>query len=269
MFLQAEKAELPRILDYYKKDLRNCLYGYIDIKKYGIEDPNLNLYYSEKDGALNAVATEYYGGIQLYSFENRGDLESILSFLREKESPSINGSRELLEQIYPCLKAEYELAVGFVSRMGNGCLETEEPEEVEEAGEEDYLEIARLICSDRELGGLSDPGKLSRQFLKRSRERFGRHFIIRQDGEIVCHAATYAEADNLAVISGVITREDCRSRGLDGKTVGKLCRVLLTEGKTPHLFFYRENAGRLCRKLGFDAGTGWGRLLRREGEAGA
>ena len=33
MFLQAEKAELPRILDYYKKDLRNCLYGYIDIKK--------------------------------------------------------------------------------------------------------------------------------------------------------------------------------------------------------------------------------------------
>ena len=80
MFLQAEKAELPRILDYYKKDLRNCLYGYIDIKKYGIEDPNLNLYYSEKDGALNAVATEYYGGIQLYSFENRGDLESIFIF---------------------------------------------------------------------------------------------------------------------------------------------------------------------------------------------
>lgn len=149
MFLQAEKAELPRILDSYKKDLRNCLYGYIDIKKYGIEDPNLNLYYSEKDGALNAVATEYYGGIQLYSFENRGDLESILSFLREK------------------------------------------------------------------------------------------------------------------------TREDCRSRGLAGKTVGKLCRVLLAEGKTPHLFYYRENAGRLYRKLGFDAGTGWGRLLRREGEAGA
>lgn len=202
MFLQAEKAELPRLLDYYKKDLRNCLYGYIDIKKYGIEDPNLNLYYSEKDGALNAVATEYYGGIQLYSFENRGDLENILSFLREKEGPSINGSRELLEQIYPCLKAEYELAVGFVSRMGNGCLETEEPEEVEEAGEEDYLEIARLICSDRELGGLSDPGKLSRQFLMRSRERFGRHFIIRQDGEIVCHAATYAEADNLAALAG-------------------------------------------------------------------
>ena len=213
MFLQAEKAELPRILDYYKKDLRNCLYGYIDIKKYGIEDPNLNLYYSEKDGALNAVATEYYGGIQLYSFENRGDLESILSFLREKESPSINGSRELLEQIYPCLKAEYELAVGFVSRMGNGCLETEEPEEVEEAGEEDYLEIARLICSDRELGGLSDPGKLSRQFLKRSRERFGRHFIIRQDGEIVCHAATYAEADNLALTPVRAGEGSCAEKG--------------------------------------------------------
>lgn len=140
-------------------------------------------------------------------------MESILSFLREKESPSINGSRELLEQIYPCLKAEYELAVGFVSRMGNGCLETEEPEEVEEAGEEDYLEIARLIYSDRELGGLSDPGKLSRQFLKRSRERFGRHFIIRQDGEIVCHAATYAEADNLALTPVRAGEGSCAEKG--------------------------------------------------------
>lgn len=268
MFLPAEKKELPRILDYYKRDLRNCLYGYIDIRKYGIEDPNLNLYYSEKGGLLDAVATEYFGGIQLYSFENKEDLKGILSFLRKKESPVINGSQELLEQIYPCLKEDYELTSGFVSRM-NRCLDMGAAEEVEEAGEEDYMEIARLICSDRELSGTSDPDRLSRQFRKRSREGFGRHFVIRKNGEIVCHAATYAEADNLAVISGVITREDCRSRGLAGKTVGKLCRVLLTEGKTPHLFYYRENAGRLYRKLGFDAGTGWARLLRREGEAGA
>lgn len=265
MFRQAERTELPRILDYYKKDLRNCLYGYIDVQKYGIDDPNLSLYFDENGDGIHTVITEYCGGLQLYSFDNRGDLNNILSFLKEKNSPMLNGEQRLLRQIYPFLKGSYTLETGIVLQMKQ-CRMERVAEEVEMAREEDYMEIARLICSDRELGGFWSSSQLCRQLLKRSREKFGRNFIIRRNGKIVCHAATYAEADRLAVIGGVITKKGYRRQGLAEQTVGELCRQLLAEGKIPHLFCYKENAGRIYRKLGFDSGSGWGRLLRMEEE---
>ena len=41
MYKLAESADVNRLLKYFEKDLKNCLYSYIDLKKFGIENPNL------------------------------------------------------------------------------------------------------------------------------------------------------------------------------------------------------------------------------------
>ena len=49
MYRLAEKEDASRILIYLEQDLKNCLYSYIDLKKFGIENPNLTVYFDESD----------------------------------------------------------------------------------------------------------------------------------------------------------------------------------------------------------------------------
>ena len=88
--------------------------------------------------------------------------------------------------------------------------------------------------------------------------------VLKRDGEIIHHAATYAELDNLAVISGVITREDFRGKGVGTLAVRKLCHDLLEEGKKPCLFYYTKQAEMFYKKIGFEEGTGWAKLVLRK-----
>ena len=153
---------------------------------------------------------------------------------------------------------------GYVTEMLS-MPECEISGEVRQAEREEYDEIARLICSDEGVGGHYVPEELKEQLLTRLDEEFGRNYILKRDGEIIHHAATYAELDNLAVISGVITREDWRGKGVGTLAVRKLCHDLLKEGKKPCLFYYTKQAEGFYRKIGFEEGTGWAKLVLRKG----
>ena len=136
---------------------------------------------------------------------------------------------------------------------------------VEKAGEAELPEIAALICTDEGVGGTYTPEGLAAQLLERQRDGFGRNYFIRQNGRIVCHAGTYAEVDDLAVVSGVITAEDSRGQNLADRVVSKLNKELLAEGKHPCLFYYTKSAARLYAKTGYAAGSGWAKLIRKQG----
>lgn len=50
MYKKAQQKDVSRLLEYLEQDLKNCLYSYIDLKKFGIENPNLTVYFDETDG---------------------------------------------------------------------------------------------------------------------------------------------------------------------------------------------------------------------------
>ena len=129
---------------------------------------------------------------------------------------------------------------------------------------EDYDEISKLICVDGGVGGHYAPEELKEQLLTRLSEGMGRNYVLKKEGEIIHHAATYAELDNLAVISGVITREDYRGKGIGTLAIRKLCHDLLSEGKKPCLFYYTKQAEGFYKKIGFEEGTGWAKLVLRK-----
>ena len=313
MYTKVTQKELAEVLDYYRQDRKNCLYSYIDLKKYGLGNPHLSVYIDrglvtdqgyadtlqaetmhdilkEADtsqagaadsaltaGALRCVLLQYYTGINVFSYKNNLDVPATVAFLPEKQPTMINGPLETLEKLYPYFRETYDFEAGYVTELlekpkDESMSETDESDAetqaefpVEKAGEAELPEIAALICTDEGVGGTYTPEGLAAQLLERQRDGFGRNYFIRQNGRIVCHAGTYAEVDDLAVVSGVITAEDSRGQNLADRVVSKLNKELLAEGKHPCLFYYTKSAARLYAKTGYAAGTGWAKLIRKQG----
>ena len=263
MYRLVEKKDIPEILAYFEKNLKNCLYSYIDLKKFGIENPNLTVYV-DKSNEIHCTALKYYEGLQLFDAEGKMDTEGTAELIKELNSHIVSSTVDVIEKLYPLLKDTYEMEQGYVTEMLS-MPECEISEEVRPAKIEEYDEIAHLICSDEGVGGHYEPEELKNQLLTRLDEGMGRNYILKRDGEIIHHAATYAELDNLAVISGVITREDWRGKGVGTLAVRKLCHDLLQEGKKPCLFYYTKQAEGFYKKIGFEEGTGWAKLVLKKG----
>ena len=263
MYRLAKKEDASRILIYLEQDLKNCLYSYIDLKKFGIENPNLTVYFDESD-SICCTALKYYEGLQLFDADGKMDVEATAELIKGLNSHIVSSTVDVIEKLYPLLKDTYEMEQGYVTEMLSMRL-CEISEEVRPAELSEYDEIARLICSDEGVGGHYEPEELKNQLLTRLGEGMGRNYIIKRDGEIIHHAATYAELDNLAVISGVITREDWRGKGIGTLAVRKLCHDLLQEGKKPCLFYYTKQAEGFYKKIGFEEGTGWAKLVLKKG----
>ena len=258
----ASKKDVGKILKYFEQDLKNCLYSYIDLKKFGIENPNLTVYFDESDG-ICCSALKYYEGLQLFDADGKMNAEETAKLIRELNSHIVSSTVDVIEKLYPLLEDTYEMEQGYVTEMLS-MPECEISEEVRPAEIGEYDEIANLICSDEGVGGHYVPEELKEQLLTRLSEGMGRNYVLKRDGEFIHHAATYAELDNLAVISGVITREDWRGKGVGTLAVRKLCDDLLKEGKKPCLFYYTKQAEGFYKKIGFEEGTGWAKLVLRK-----
>ncbi len=263
MYKKAKEQDVEKLLQYFEQDLKNCLYSYIDLKKFGIANPNLTVYFDESDG-ICCSALKYYEGLQLFDAEGNMDEKATAELIRNLNSHIVSSTVDVIEKLYPLLKDTYEMEQGYVTEMLSlpAC---EISEEVRPANLDEYDEIAKLICSDEGVGGHYKPQELKEQLFTRLEEGMGRNYILKRDGEIIHHAATYAELDNLAVISGVITREDWRGKGVGTLAIRKLCYDLLQEGKKPCLFYYTKQAAMFYKKIGFEEGTGWAKLVLRKG----
>lgn len=264
MYKIAQRDDVNRLLTYLEQDLKNCLYSYIDLKKFGIDNPNLTVYFDESEETqIRCSALKYYEGLQLFDAEGKIDAEATAELIRSLNSHIVSSTVDVIEKLYPLLKDSYEMEQGYVTEMLSMPV-CDISEEVRPAEVAEYDEIAELICSDEGVGGHYEPQELKEQLLTRLEEGFGRNYILKRDGEIIHHAATYAELDNLAVISGVITREDWRGKGVGTLAVRKLCYDLLKEGKKPCLFYYTKQAEGFYKKIGFEEGTGWAKLVLRK-----
>ena len=74
MYKIAKESDVPKLLAYLEQDLKNCLYSYIDLKKFGIENPNLTVYFDESDG-ICCSALKYYEGLQLFDADGKMNAE--------------------------------------------------------------------------------------------------------------------------------------------------------------------------------------------------
>lgn len=249
------------IFDYIGDDYGKCLYIFIDLKKYGLDDDNFNVWIQNNDQKeICAIISEYYGGIQIYSKEYNLIADEIVDFIKYKDSNVVFGIKETLNKIKD-LMPEYSIELGTVSELSD--IKVSPSDSVYSATIDEIAEIVEIVAQDENIGKPYGYESLYSQYCERKLSNFGRNFILRdQNGEIICHAGTYAEIPELAVIGGVITSTDYCGKGFAKTTLASLCNQLKQEKKRVFSFFYIPSAEKMHYSVGFKKIGDWMKLYK-------
>lgn len=247
--LPATERQLKNILDYLRKDLGNCIYMYIDIGKYSLDNPNMKVWYSEDEIGINLVVMKYYDSIQLYSDRDVLDINDALKIVIQEKVSMVSGKLEIIAKLYQRCNNIYNISFSCVYNLCS-YRKYDDMGMVQPAGTSDILEIAELICSDKGIGGHYTVEVLAEQLAERINTGMGRNFVIRKNGKIIAHIATYAEYEGIAVTSGLIVHPDYREFLYGVIIESYLVNKLLSEGKRVFAFIIDKRREKLLSALG-------------------
>lgn len=235
---EAAEQDRDRILAYLKPQIQDCIYLYIDIMNYGVCGINMKVWLEEEQGEIMLVAMKYYDSFQLYSRGDDWSTDGLCSLFAEHSVAMISGRKDIIERLEAHLKG-YKATYGVVFVMDK-YRELKDVTNIRTATEADAGEIAELICSDEEIGGHYTVEGLAAQLKERIRTKTGRSYIIREDGILVAHSATYAEAEGVAVVGGTIIRPEARSANYYIILSNYMMQQLSKEHKTAYTFSLSE-----------------------------
>jgi hypothetical protein len=226
---QALSKDKDRILDYLRQNMQDCLYIYADIFAYGLDNPNMKVWVEESDDNLTAVVMKYYESLQIYSDSNGFNEEKLVPIIKKYSDSTVFTTRTIADNLLRIFHGKFIVEYGSV-------LESKRFPEVRNrklifaATEEDIPEIVELLTQDP----LWDMSRdiLSAQLLERMRTGMGRSFIIRdEDGHIVCHVATFAEAPGMAVAGGLYCVPEFRDMSYTASLHSFLTDLLINKEK--------------------------------------
>lgn len=262
MIIQCKDEDIETVFDYIGEDYGKCLYIFIDLKKFGLDDENFDVWIQyNKEGAICAIISEYFGGIQIYSREQNLLLEEIADFIKEKDTHVLFAIKPIIDRLKLFLPG-YEQETGTVGEL----MELKYPPNPKaySAPMEELAEIVRIVADDEGIGKPYGYDSLYEQYTQRKEENFGRNFVLRDEetNDIICHAGTYAELPELAVIGGVITAPAYRGKGFSKETLSSLCEDLLSENKRIFSFFYIPSAEHMHYGVGFEKIEDWSKLFK-------
>lgn len=261
MIIKCNDKDKNKILQYIGEDYGKCLYMYIDLIKYGLENRNFHIWIQYESNEICCLISQYYNGIQIYSKNYDFNEREIGEFIINKDPEMITGMKESIDKIKKFF-SNYSEEVGVLGELS----ELTYPPNLNaySASFEEMDEIAKVISQDEALGKPYGYEMLYNQFCERKKDKFGRNFILRDftTNEIVCHAATYAELPNLAVISGVLTTPPYRGKGFSKGVLSAICKELQSENKRVFSYFYIVPAEKMHYGVGFGKKGEWAKLVK-------
>lgn len=224
------KSEVENVLSYLKKDVQNCLYIYIDLVRYGIANPNMMVWISKEKGTINSVIMKYHDGFQIYSKEAIRDVNDILKLIQQYHPERISGNESIIKQLERLCKDDYKGSYGVVFHRTKEQLYGWPIERrCDFADLSDILEIADLLLAEKEFGDYYTKEEMIKQLEDRYRTKMGRSMVIRDSGKIVGHMATFAETDDIAIVSGTVMDKHYRNTDhfntLNNEFHDQICRI--------------------------------------------
>ena len=251
MIRQLTEADAPAFLDKVGTDYLQNPYIYIDALTLGLSSEQTSAWVVE-DGRFLGYIFRYYNSIQLFSAREPNRTKQFAAetaaFLSDHSFDMISGSDSCLREIVPRLKG-YRMTEGVIMAQRQTAAQSQQ---IETAALSDCDEIARLICTDASIGGHYQPAALSSQLKGRMLREHCRNLVIRENGAIIAHFGTYAEADRFAILGGLITATAYRGRGCGSALQAALASILLREGKLPLLYCYRSETQAWYERQGWE-----------------
>lgn len=258
---KARQADLAPLLEFLKADILNCIYMYINLKVYGISNPNVEVWLEETPNGIEMAAMRYYDALRFYCrFENDDTFKGITKLAEETKHKLLYTSYSMAQRIYEAFPGLYCLEKSVAVKLDK--YRNFDFSKVEIAEEKDVKEIVSLILDDDFYRGQYDPNGLEQEIVERMRTGMGRNFIIRQDERIVAHGCISAETDDVAVGSLLICHRDYRNRFLSEILENYIIKTLCEEGKSMYGFILEERRLKMLERLHNTLTACYGKLTR-------
>ncbi|MFQ8602042.1 MAG: LicD family protein [Anaerovoracaceae bacterium] len=230
------QSELERILKYLKKEQKNCLYLYADLSVYGLNNPNITLWCNSDKYGIHMVIMQYHGNFQIYANRSFDNIDDVVELINRQRPMRISARHEIigeLENRLPQYISEYGVIMenlkDDMEKITDIILSCDI--QIGVASIEDCSEIANLLFKDPELSAAYTLESLTEELEERIRTGMGRSFIVRDEGKIIAHVATYAETESFAITSGFIVDPQHRDSDYAYYLDAYIDYVLKKEGK--------------------------------------
>ncbi len=235
------KEDVSHIIEYIGDNFVAAPYLYVNLKRYGVSNPNIFIWTDIQKNKLCGVYLLYYDTLHFYTKETQYSVNAFLNWFHELNpkvvfTSSEFGSRLAAEISGKYIAKEYYIADLNVSRplpRVNG---------VEIADRNDLADIADLMLTDPEFKDVYDRTILESQLLSRFDDSFSRYFIIRCDGKVVAAYSTYGECDKMYILSGLVVHPDYRRRGLGSQIMKFAHKAVAADGVMGVTLLRSDNA---------------------------
>lgn len=259
--------EVKELLSCLEQDIAGCLYLYIDLMRYGLQNEHIRVWAEKKAEGFGMIAMKYHDSFQLYArLDNYRKIEllsKLFPLLRGWEPSRISGPEPLIRKIAPLFRGMYTATYGAIFRQRKesvfltGC-----GKQCRIAELSDVPLIADLLMTAPEFSGSYSREELIQQMCERIRTDMGRSMIIRDKEKVNGHIATFAEAGGVAVVSGAVIRREFRNTDYFEELSEALFAKLCNEEKRDAYFFADDKRLiRLFEKTNERCGS-YGKLIK-------
>lgn len=253
-------SEKSLIIDYIGEDYYQCLYLYLDIVAYDVENKEIECWIQYDTSSIVAVALKYHNAIHVYSQRYQFNVEELVDFLVSLKPFIICASERLIDIIGPYFPG-YTMEMGVVSKLLD--IDYVEDNDVREANVDDFYSIAKMIYDDEDSGASYDYNDLVTQMKERYYKHFSRNYIIKDGDLVIANVSTGGESKDFCTLNNVIVRKEYRRKGLAARIYRKVCSELTREGKVVYSIYYVKESIALHEKLGFVECCKYGKLFKR------
>lgn len=250
MFVISTEKDYQSIIDYIGNDYTQCLYLYLNIKKYGYSNPNVKIYINRLESDINAVFLKYYDCLHCFSHSPSYTSNMLIDTIKKINPKTFFLPYALGQGVlsYFSDAKNYDIMDVYkncsVDVVDNGY-------KVFLATKDDVEALASFMMRDTNYSKIYTFDELLIQNRQRIEDGFSRTYIIRNEfGNVISSASTNAEIDKIAVIGNIETDVAYRGKGLGKQIISHLFHSLANEGITSYSFIEAPESRHIHEKMG-------------------
>ena len=252
MILKVDDTYHRKVMNYLKKEPDFNLFIIGDIERYGYDNYFLDIWAGiDKKGRIEGVLLRYFEYLIFYS-QGNFNIDEFSDLINSLNYLEISGKLELLKKLQPKLGIHPKRIVNFcvldnINKLDDNGIKIK-PKKIRFGN---INKVAKLYESIDEFENTTVENI-------KNGLKTGRGYCIEINKKVVAMAKSTLETRTHAMIVGVGTHPDFRNKGLATKCVVKICKEIISENKTPCLFYDNIEAGKIYNKLGFKEKGYWG-----------
>ncbi|HKM05386.1 MAG TPA: GNAT family N-acetyltransferase [Sphaerochaeta sp.] len=251
--------DLPAVYEYIKDEPEATLLIQGDLELYGLQSKEVSLY--AFDEPWDCIVLKYYSDYMLYSKSPTFNAKAVAALLARQENVlAIKAKESLLLQMqsqYP----KQKITGTYLCRCNkdNFIAKAKTDLPIRKLTKEDAFAVVSLYQQIEEFAQpYRDHTKQKLAEITNNLAQGGVGFGLFEGDKLISSVYTTATTTKAAMVVGVATLPEYRSRGYASTLVSKICSFCFEDGlEFLCLYFDNPKAGAIYKKLGFEVVTRW------------